>query len=94
MFDELNKILFDGTLTLSKIPKNSVVKRESNLFVANFLCDEIAFQIGILFPKLFSPTVRKNCSKGREILFCKFLAFRLEFQKFFSISRTIGFKNY
>ena len=26
MFDELNKILFDGTLTLSKIPKNSVVK--------------------------------------------------------------------
>ena len=36
---------------------------------------------GILLPKLFWPTVK--------FFFCKFSAFSLEFQKFFSITRTI-----
>ena len=36
---------------------------------------------GILFPKLFWPTVRK---KSQNV--CKFLAFSLEFQKFFPIN--------
>ena len=54
----------------------------AGLFVANFLCDEIAFQIGILFPKLFSPAVRKNCSKGREILFANSWLLDLNFRSF------------
>ena len=34
-------------------------------------------------------TVRTNSSKWWSQIFCKFLAFSLEFQKFFSITRTI-----
>ena len=41
------------------------------------------------YEKLFWPfTVRTNCSSDRKF-FCKFSAFSLEFQKFFSITRTI-----
>ena len=36
---------------------------------------------GILLPKLFWPTVRKNCSSDREKLF-KFAAEGREFEKF------------
>ena len=38
-------------------------------------------RIGILLPKLFSPTVRKNCSSDREKLL-KFKAEGREFSKF------------
>ena len=40
---------------------------------------------GILFPKLFSPSVRKKCSSDPE----KFEAEGQEFLKFFEITRTI-----
>ena len=46
------------------------------------------FWNGILLPKLFWPTVRKNCSSDREKLL-KFEAEGREFQKFFSLTRTI-----
>ena len=44
--------------------------------------------IGILFPKLFRPTLRKNCCSDQEKLL-KFEAEGREFQKFFSITTTI-----
>ena len=40
----------------------------------------IQFRIGILLPKLFRPTVRKNCSSDREKLF-KFKTEGREFAK-------------
>ena len=43
---------------------------------------------GILLSKLFSPTVRKNCSSDQEKLL-KFEAEGREFAKFFEITRTI-----
>ena len=44
---------------------------------------QFAVQInGILFPKLFQPTVRKNCSSDREKLL-KFEADGREFAKYF-----------
>ena len=43
---------------------------------------------GILLPKLFWPTVRKNWSSDREKLL-KFEAEGQEFAKFFEITRTI-----
>ena len=43
---------------------------------------------GILLPKLFWPTVRKNCSSDQEKLL-KFKADGREFFKIFDITRTI-----
>ena len=40
---------------------------------------------GILLPKLFWPTVRKNCSCDRE----KLLKFEAEFEKFAKILRSL-----
>ena len=46
----------------------------------NYLIDEVC-ENGILLPKLFWPTVRKNCSSDREKLL-KFEAEGREFSKF------------
>ena len=48
---------------------------------------------GILLPKLFWPTVRKNCSSDREKLL-KFEAEGQEFEKIFESTRTIYFKQW
>ena len=50
--------------------------------------EEKGFTIGILLPKLFWPTVRKNCSSDQEKLL-KFEAEGREFEKKFEITRTI-----
>ena len=40
------------------------------LVLCSFLCDSIIanYETGILLPKLFRPTVRKNCSRDQEKL--------------------------
>ena len=47
-----------------------------------------SIRYGILLPKLFWPTVRKNCSSDREKI-VKFEAKGQEFAKNFEITRTI-----
>ena len=67
-----------------KINKKSkvILRRGSNAILIGFLSLHIRF--GILLPKLFGPTVRKNCSSDRE----KNLEFEAEGREF-EISRTI-----
>ena len=47
-------------------------------------CLWILSRIGILFRKLFWPTVKKHCSSHGEKNICKFVAVRKEFSKFLS----------
>ena len=49
------------------------------------ICWKIKNKHGILFPKLFWPTVRKNCSRDRE----KLLKFEAEGRKFAKILRSL-----
>ena len=52
----------------------------------NFVSSSLLhFKNGILLPKLFRPTVRKNCSSDRE----KLLKFEAEGQEFANILRSI-----
>ena len=72
-----------GWTDLKKV-KNKI---RVNWYGISKLCARVS-KNGILLPKLFWPTVRKNCSSGRENLL-KFEAESQEFKKSFEITRTI-----
>ena len=81
------KWIYTGTKTV-KICMQAIIKQKNTLknayfgtlyiFVFQFLC---CFRNGILLPKLFWTTVRKNCSSDRENIL-KFEAEDWEFAKF------------
>ena len=56
-------------------------KKGQKSFISGDIFDEKSSGNGILLPKLFWPTVRKNCSSDREKLL-KFEAEGREFSKF------------
>ena len=61
--------------------KHSICRYEKNATYVNSMVFHKFRYHGILLPKLFSPTVRKKCSRDRE----KFLKFEAEGQEFAKI---------
>ena len=73
-------ILKGSSLSIRSL--NLQISEENCKKIANDFADDTSkSQIGILLPKLFWPTVRKNCSSDREKL--------LKFEKFSKILRSL-----
>ena len=91
LFIVLSTVIFNSSIAESTTYTDSI---------STFLCNGKSYDInGILLPKLFWPTVRKNCSSDREKLL-KFEAEGQEFAKFlrsleqFKLEKKIlGFRN-
>ena len=83
-----NSIEFFLVLGIDNFVYNIETASKYSEFFGSFFeaccCLWILSRIGILFRKLFWPTVKKHCSSHGEKNICKFVAVRKEFSKFLS----------
>ena len=82
-------ILKGSSLSIRSL--NLQISEENCKKIANDFADDTSkSQIGILLPKLFWPTVRKNCSSDREF----FLILLEQFvQTLKGLNKLLGFRN-
>ena len=79
---EWNPIWLFGTKSFQRmVEKRGIYRLPDCLFFET----QVRCSNGILLPKLFSPTVRKNCSSDRE----HFLKFKAEGREFAKILRSL-----